>query len=210
MRPSGAAFLSGDVMNQRGSTLNELLITLWILATVAATVVFGADHALRRASTEAAARRVRGLLWKARAEAFAVGTASGVVFDRSASGQWSCRAVVDGDGDGIRRSDIAAGTDRVLAEISELGGPKGHLGILHVPVPDPSGRGRLGGDPDDPVRAGRGDIVTFTGAGTATPSTLYFCDGRQEMRALRIYGATGRIRSLAWRVGWDEWKRGGL
>ncbi|MBL3677629.1 MAG: hypothetical protein JKP92_09065 [Alphaproteobacteria bacterium] len=197
-------------MNQRGSTLNELLVVLWILAVALAVVGLGGDRALRRASTEAVARQVRGLLWRARAEAFVLGTASGLVFDETAAGRWRCRAVIDGDGDGIRRSDIDAGVDRVFSEIERLGDASGYLGILDQRVPDPSGRGWLGGDLADPVRAGRGDIITFTASGTATPSTVYFCDGEEEMRALRVYGATGRVRSLAWRVGWPEWKQGRL
>lgn len=194
-------------MNQRGWSVSEVLVVVWILGVVVAVVAGGADHAWRQAGTEAAARKVLGLLWKARSEAMVLGTASGLVFDDLGGERWRCRAVIDGDGDGILRSDIAAGTDRVFAEIQPLRFGSGRLGILqNVRVPDPSGSGTLGGNLSDPVRAGRGNIITFTGDGTATPSTLYFCDGAEHMRAVRVYGATGRIRTMAWRVGWPGWR----
>jgi hypothetical protein len=68
----------------------------------------------------------------------------------------------------------------------------------------------LRGDPDDPVRAGRGDIITFTPARTATPSSVYLTDHHNRMRVLRVYGATGRVYSLVWRKSWSEWRRVGL
>ena len=76
-----------------------------------------------------------------------------------------------------------------------------------VRVPDPSGRGFLGGDPDDPIRAGRGNIITFSSRGTATPSSVYFTDFADRMLVLRIYGGTGRINRLEWRRGWTAWRQ---
>ena len=58
--------------------------------------------------------------------------------------------------------------------------------------------------------AGSGDIVTFTPEGTATPATLYFSDGCDGMRAIRIFGATGRLRTLGWQIGWNRWRLMGL
>ena len=85
------------------------------------------------------------------------------------------------------------------------------LGILQSEfVPDPSGRGRLRGNLSDPVRAGRGNMITFTPRGTATPASLYLTDHRARMRVLRVYGGTGRVISRVWRSGWPRWRSEGL
>ena len=66
------------------------------------------------------------------------------------------------------------------------------------------------GNLSDPVRAGRGDIITFTPRGTATPASIYLTDHRARMRVLRIYGGTGRVISKVWRSGWPEWRTEGM
>jgi hypothetical protein len=99
----------------------------------------------------------------------------------------------------------------VIGEVLALEGVTAGLGILGgVRVPDPSGRGALGGDLSDPVRAGRGDIITFTPRSTATPSSVYLTDHHGRMRVLRVYGGTARVRSLVWRAGWPRWRRVGM
>ena len=95
--------------------------------------------------------------------------------------------------------------DGVIVIAAGGGGP----GILgDGPVPDPSGSGHLGGDLGDPIRAGRGNIITFSANGTATPSSVYFTDHARRMVVLRIYGGTGRINRLSWQRGWSKWKQG--
>ena len=94
---------------------------------------------------------------------------------------------------------------RVITMAAGGAGP----GILGgEPVPDPSGRGFLEGDLEDPIRAGRGNIISFSSRGTATPSSVYFTDHVGRMMVLRIYGGTGRINRLSWRRGWAKWKQG--
>jgi len=115
----------------------------------------------------------------------------------------------DGDGDGVRRSDISNGQDKVVGRVIVIAAGGAGPGILrNEPVPDPSGRGVLEGDLSDPIRAGRGDIISFSSRGTATPSSVYFTDNVRRMVVLRIYGGTGRINRLSWQSGRDEWKQG--
>jgi hypothetical protein len=133
--------------------------------------------------------------------------ATGLVFEESDSGAWRCYVAEDGDGDGIRRDDLECGRDPVVGAVLEIKGGGAGLGILTAePVPDPAGSGTLGGDLGDPIRAGRGNIVTFTPDGTATPCSIYFTDHRSRMRVIRVIGVTGRIRALEWRSGWSRWK----
>ena len=80
-------------------------------------------------------------------------------------------------------------------------------GILEGPVPDPSGSGVLGGDLSDPIRAGLGNIISFTARGTATPSSVYLTERARRMVVFRVYGGTGRINRLRWQRGWSAWQR---
>ena len=114
----------------------------------------------------------------------------------------------DGDGDGIRRSDLRTGTDAIVGKVLELKAGGAGLGILSdIRIPNPTGRGALGGDLDDPVRAGSGNILTFTAQGTSSSGSIYLTDHRGSMRVIRIFGVTGRMRTLEWKTGWERWRR---
>jgi len=195
--------------NQRGASLAGALVTL-TLCGIAATVAAANLASLRRsAALESSCRRLRTLVVRARTVAVASGRVTSLVMTRRPGG-WRCYVARDGDGDGVHRRDLARGVDEVVSEVIRIEDRPAGLGILRgVRIPDPSGRGRLRGDPDDPVRAGRGDILTFTPWSTATPATIYLTDGRSRMRAVRVFGASARVRVLEWRVGWPRWRRVG-
>jgi len=191
--------------------LVETLVVMMVLATLAAITIPALAEARRAAALQAAARRLFGLMVRCRAVAVMRGRATSLVFERTSSLTWRCFIAEDGDRDGVNRDDLRRGRDRVLGDVLHLDGRAAGLGILSgAVIPDPSGRGRLTGNPDDPVRAGRGDIITFTPARTATPGSVYLTDRHSRMRVLRVYGATGRVYSLVWRKGWPEWRTAGL
>jgi hypothetical protein len=196
---------------QEGFSVLEIAVMLLVVALLAAAVLPSFDEARGAAALAGASQELRGLLFRCRAYAVMKGRTSAVVFERRPDSSWRCFIAEDGDGDGIRRDDIIALRDPIIGEVLnfEMGGAG--LGILRGEfVPDPSGRGRLRGDLGDPVRAGRGDIISFTPRGTATPSSVYLTDHLSRMRVLRIYGATGRVISLVWRSGWTGWRESGL
>lgn len=200
-------FKNNRFHRQDGLTVAEALITFVVLTALVVVALPNLNDARRAAALGSVASKIRGLLFRSRVWAIKEGRSSGVVFERRSDASWRCYVVCDGDDDGILRADIEAGRDPVLGEIFhfEMGGAG--LGILKDEyVPDPSGKGRLRGNLEDPVRAGRGDIITFTPRGTATPSSVYLTDYRSRMRVLRIYGSTGRVIALRWKSGWRKWK----
>jgi hypothetical protein len=193
-----------------GHTLVELLVVLAVLAMIVAAMVPALEEAHRAAELHALAGRLSALMFRCRACAVVRGRAISLVFEREGAG-WRCFIAEDGDDDGVRREDLRRGRDRILGEVLHVEGRVVGLGILtDAVIPDPAGRGRLSGNMSDPVRAGRGDIITFTPRSTATPSSVYLTDHRARMRVLRVYGATGRVYSLVWRKGWPEWRKSGL
>lgn len=198
-------------MDQRGMTVVEAVVVLILIGLATAVALPAFDDAHRNAALRAVTETIRSQMWRARAHATTTGAATALVFDHLDDGRWHCRIVQDGDGDGIRRSDITAGRDLPIDRLVELEADRAGLGFIpEGPIPDPDGSGTLGGNLDDPVRAGAGDILTFTAQGTSTSATLYFTDGRDRMRAIRIFGVTGRFRTLKWRVGEERWAVTGL
>jgi len=194
-----------------GMSLIEILLVLAVLAIVVAITLPDLAEIRGAAALGAASSRLKGLLFRCRAYAILNSRATAVVFEHRDDGSWRCFIAVDGDGDGIRTRDIHGLIDPVVGEVLHLDGGGAGLGILQGEfVPDPSGRGRLRGDLDDPVRAGRGNIITFTARSTATPASIYLTDHRARMRVLRVYGGTGRVISRVWRSGWPKWRAEGM
>ncbi len=194
-----------------GMSLVEAVLMLAVLAIVVVATLPDLAEIRRAAALRTATSQLKGLLFRCRAYAILNSRATAVVFEHRDDGSWRCFIAVDGDGDGIRTRDIHALIDPVVGEVLHLDGGGAGLGILqHEFVPDPSGRGRLRGNLDDPVRAGRGNIITFTPRSTATPASIYLTDYRARMRVLRVYGGTGRVISRVWRSGWPKWRGEGV
>jgi hypothetical protein len=196
-------------LDQRGLSTTELLVATAIVGSMVLVGVPMLDDARRSAALVRSTIQVQGLLVRCRAVAVMRGATCAVVFDRETGGRWRCYVAEDGDGDGVRRADIHSGRDPVVGTDVVLGTGGAGPGILRDErVPDPSGRGILGGDLSDPIRAGRGNMISFSSRGTASPSSVYFTDFSSRMVVLRIYGGTGRINRLSWRCGWSDWKQG--
>jgi hypothetical protein len=200
-----------NASKSRGMSLVEALLVVAVLAIVTTVVLPDLDEIRRAAALSAASSQLKGLLYRCRADAVMNRRATATVFEQRTDGSWRCFIAVDGDGDGIRSRDIRGLIDPVVGEILHFEAGGAGLGILQGEfVPDPSGRGRLRGNLSDPVRAGRGNMITFTPRGTATPASIYLTDHRARMRVLRIYGGTGRVISRVWRSGWPEWRDSGM
>jgi len=189
----------------------ELLIVLCLAGVMTVTGLPVLAEARRAAALRQATFRISGMMYRCRAHAIMRKRATALLFEREGGAGWRCYVAEDGDGDGVRRSDLKSGRDRILGEVLHMEGTTAGLGIItRERVPDPGGRGALGGDLEDPVRAGRGDIITFTPRSTATPSSVYLTDHHSRMRVLRVYGGTGRVNSLVWRSGWKKWRTSGM
>jgi hypothetical protein len=183
----------------------EAMTVLVLIACTTLVALPSLGEARRVAALRSLAQQLSGLLARCRAEAVLHHLNTALVFDRNP--HWVCYAAVDGDGDGVRRDDLAAGRDRAVSRPLRLETGGSAPGFLQVrAIPDPAGSGWLGGDPDDPVRAGRGDMISFSPVGSATPASVFLTDHVSQMRVVRVFGATGRARCLTWKPGWPQWK----
>jgi len=192
---------------QEGHSLAECVVCLALIAIVTMVAIPHLAEARRAAALRALAQQVSGLLARSRSWAVLHDRNTALVFERA--GAWQCFVAVDGDGDGVRREDILAGRDPVVGAKVRLREGDIALGILSSErVPDPSGSGWLGGDLGDPVRAGSGDIISFSAGGTARSASVFMTDNRSQMRVVRVFAATGRTRSMVWKSGWEHWRQG--
>ena len=186
----------------RGFTLLELLLALAITAIVLGMSVPMTASALDEMRAAMAARYVEGRIMNARMLAVRRSTSVALRFEPSGS-DYRLAEYVDGNGNGIRSAEIAAGMDRRLAPPQLLRDefPLVVFG-LRAGIPDLDGR-RSTADSDG-VRIGASRILTLGSDGTATSGTLYLHSRRGQF-AIRILGATGRTRVLRFDTGPGQW-----
>jgi prepilin-type N-terminal cleavage/methylation domain-containing protein len=184
-----------------GFSLLEVLLVTSIVATLAAVSIPVTAGALDELRTSMAARYLEARIMNARATAVKRSTRIGLRFEPSAN---DCRIgeYVDGNGNGVRASDIASGLDLEIAQGEFIGGlfPGVEFG-LHSGVPDVDGSLSTG---SDGLRIGSSRILTLGPDGTATSGTLYV-RGRRGQYAVRILGITGRTRVLRFHPGTGQW-----
>ena len=58
---------------------------------------------------------------------------------------------------------------------------------------------------DDPLRIGNTSMLTFSPLGSATSGTLYVAAHRGPQMAIRVFGATGRVRVLMFDARTRQW-----
>jgi prepilin-type N-terminal cleavage/methylation domain-containing protein len=192
----------------RGVTLLELLVVLVVLGLVAAASAGPIREGLARARHRSAAVELARRMTAARWRAVARGVSVGLRFEPDGRG-WRVATYQDGDGDGIRSADIAAGRDRAIGDAfhPDEGRPGVQFGLPPgPPIPRvPPSRGWLRGG-EDPIRFGRSDIVSFSPLGNVTPGTVYLTDPQGRLAAVVVFGATARIRVRFFDPGTGQWR----
>jgi hypothetical protein len=169
----------------------DVLVGLGIAATLSAMSLAELGPLRDRVRAAAAGRFLASVFHAARLAAVQRGQAVGVRFDEGPEGYgWTVYA--DGNGNGVRTADIASGADiRLCARTSMPDTVPGvNLGAT-AGVPQVDSSAAVG---DDPVRLGASDILSFSPDGTATSGTVYLVGRGGHDWAIRVLGATARIR----------------
>ena len=192
----------------RGFTLIELLVVaavISLLVLVTPTVVdWSAGLEVRLAAYE-----LVGALRTARSSAIRLGSKVAVKFRTATDGRVSFTLYRDGNGDGVRTSDIDRGIDprvglprelRHFGRHAKFGFPPG------IQPRDPSDPRRRLDDLEDPVRFNRSDLASFGPLGGSTPGSLYLTDGRHHLLVVRVFGRTGKVKILRYDVRSERWR----
>jgi hypothetical protein len=166
---------------------------LAIAGTLTATAVPQGLRTLDDFRTRSAARYLAQRAIDARFAAIKRSTVTGLRFE-TASPDYRITAVVDGNGNGLRTSDIQRGIDRTLTEPERLDAHFAGVafGIL-AGVPDADGQPANGADG---VRLGTSKLLSMNPDGTASSGTLYVHGKDRTQYAVRVLGTTGRVRVL--------------
>ena len=188
-----------------GYSLSELLTVIAIIGLVVSIAVPQLGAMSRRAALRAAAGELRSIFHLARMRAISRAANCGVKFVLR-GGEWQYAIYDDGDGDGIRNDDITRGVDRcVEAARPALRETRAvTIGLLDRTVTDPDGD-RLAPS-DAPVQFGRSTICSFSKYGESTAGTLYLTDRNRDLFAVRVYGASAKIRTLRYDINRDRWE----
>jgi prepilin-type N-terminal cleavage/methylation domain-containing protein len=181
--------IRGSVSRQ-GYGLPELLVVLAVLALALASVGPPLAAGLEGAKAAAGTRAFVGRLHTARLEAIRRSTAVAFWFTRVGS-DVTFQLFADGDGDGVRLSDIADGEDLPIEPPRRLedDAPGMRFGLCAEAADAEGG---------DPIRVGSSDLLTFTPFGGATPGSLFLLGARDRQYAVRVLGQTGRVRVERW------------
>jgi hypothetical protein len=141
-----------------------------------------------------AARYVAQRLQMVRLEALKRNVCVAVRFDPIDLGRFAVYA--DGDGDGVMQADVDRGVDRAIAPDVRLSDVFATV-AFRIPndVPDPDGGSTLAAG-SDPLRLGSSNFVTFSPLGSTSSGTLYLTALTGPQLAIRLMGATGRMRVL--------------
>jgi len=185
-------------------SLIELVFVVGLAATLGAAAVPQLLTSLDDIRAAAAARYLAGRLQLAKMEAVGRGRSVALRFVRS-GGSFSFAAYADGNRDGVRSHDIQEGIDWLLQGSERL--PDRFAGVdfgalTGLPPADPSGTAPGA----DPIRLGSSDMVSFSPLGTSTTGTLYLKGRRDAQYAVRVFGETGKARTLKFNRRSGEWK----
>ena len=183
-----------------GYTVVELLLAVAIGATLAGIAVPLARSADDEIRTAAAARDLAATIGMARIDAVRRSASVGLRFE-DAGGDILVSLHADGNSNGVRTAEIRSGIDPLLATAERLGDrhPGVRFGVL-AGIPDLDGT--LG--TTEGVRVGTARLLALAPTGGATSGTLYL-HGRRSQYAVRVLGATGRVRVFHYNPGARQW-----
>ena len=178
----------------RGQSLLELLIVMALIVTAGAIAVPSISRAVDESRIRGAAFHIAGRLALLRVQA--VRRYSKVALRFTPDGDdYHYQTFGDGDGDGVRSTDIATGRDPALDAPDAIGNHFGGISFGFVTgCPLVDGTAVPGGAAG--VRIGSSGLLVFAPSGSATPGTLYLKGHIDVAYAIVILGATGRTRLL--------------
>ena len=189
--------------DEGGVTVAELVITLGVVAALASTALATASGARDVLAAAGAARYLAGRLHQVRAASVSRGVHVALVF--RADGADFCYGVfADGNRNGVRTADIAAGTDRQVDPCERLGDHFAGVTFGIWPgVTDPDSAAPLSGSP---LRLGGSTVLSYGPDGGSTSGTVYLRGPSGLQYAVRVLGTTGRSRILRFDARSQRWE----
>lgn len=188
----------------RGAAVIDLVAATALVVVLAAIAVPVAEGTLDRERAIMGAQFVAGQLQRARLESLRRGQ-SVAVHVRMDRERTACQLFIDGNGNGVLQRDIDRGIDQALAPETWIDEQARAITLrINQPIRDVSGSTSLAVG-DDPLRIGSTSLVSFSPDGGATSGTLYVAGRQGPQLAVRVFGATGRVRTLIFDASTGQW-----
>lgn len=182
-----------------GFTLMEVTLSVALVGIVTSVLLPVAARVRSTAMTAAGARQMAVTLHALRWKSVALGQSHGLLFDRDNDG-WVWYAVADGNGNGLRTSEVLDGSDPTLSGPHRLEDKVSGVTLgfpVSRPIPRVPPRQGPIQDLDDPIQIGNTNLLAFGPLGTASSGTLYVTDRNRRLYAVVLFGKTARI--TVWR-----------
>jgi hypothetical protein len=191
--------------DSRGLALIDVVAATSLSLVMAAMAVPVVGGTLDREHTIVGAQYLAGQVQRARLEALRRATAVAVRVE-VVDGRTSVQLFADGNGNGVLKKDIDKSIDVPLTPIDWLDIHARHVSLrINQPIADVGGNGDLAAG-DDPLRIGNTSLVSFSPLGGSTSGTVYVAAPRGPQMAIRLYGATGRVRVLMFDAQTRQWR----
>lgn len=193
-----------DQFAASGYSLVELVLAAGLMTTMAGLAVPPILAGLDDFKTASAVRYVSARLQRTRMDAVYRSVNVAMHFTGAGS-SYAFGVYADGDGDGIRSSDILAGIDTLIQVGERLSDqfPGVDFGAAPgLPPADPSGTAPGA----DPVRLGASDMAVFTPLGTSSSGSLYILGPGRNQYVIRLFGETGKVRVLKFNARSGQWE----
>jgi hypothetical protein len=188
----------------RGAALIDVIFTAGVIAVLSGIAVPMLQATRQHDQARAAARFFAARLQQARIEAVRRNTTVAVRFEPDDFDRFAIYA--DGDRDGVLESDIERGIDTIIATETRLSNYAGGVTFrINQPIVEPDTGVALSAGAD-PLRIGASTLLSFSPLGSATSGTLYLSAHSGPQMAIRILGATSRMRVLKFDAGVRQWR----
>jgi len=175
------------------ATFAELAVALGVAGTVTATALPPLLTSLDDARVAGAARYLSSRLAEARMDAVSRSSQVALRFSL-VDGLYTFAVYRDGNHNGVLTRDIERGIDPLIFGPEKLSHNFRNVefgvqpGLPPIQSGDPSPAG-------DPIKLGAGNSVSFSTLGSATSGTIYITGPSRAQFAVRVFGATGKIRA---------------
>ena len=179
----------------RGAALIDIVVATSLCVVMVAIAVPVVGGTLERERTIVGAQYLAGQLLRARLDSLkrarSVAVRIEVVGNRT-----QFQLFADGNGNGVLQRDIDRGIDPPLTPLAWLDDQARDISLrVNQTIKDVAGTASIAAG-DDPLRIGNTALLTFSPLGSATNGTLYVAAHRGPQMAIRVFGATGRVRVL--------------
>lgn len=191
--------------SERGLALIDVLAATGLSLVMAAVAVPVIGGTLDREHVIIGTQYLAAQVQRARLESLKRGAAVAVRLEQL-DGRTAIQLFVDGNGNGVLQRDIDRRLDPALSVTEWLDEHARDVALrINQPLAD-VGSGAVVPAGDDPMRIGNSSLVSFSPLGSATSGTLYVAAHRGPQMAIRIYGATGRVRVLMFDAQARQWR----